>query len=156
MCKDCKHSGTCFAVKNPQRYKIAEFGAVVGEENIMREMKARGPVACGVAVTKDFMNHYKGGIYEDTSGENKIRHVVSLVGWGVGADGTKYWIGRNSWGTYWGENGFFKLKRGVNNLMIESECAWAVPHKNWNHKLESESTEIVEDTQLREQQVEVL
>ena len=102
------------------------------------------------------MNHYKGGIYEDTSGESKIRHVVSLVGWGKGADGTKYWIGRNSWGTYWGENGFFKLKRGVNNLMIESECAWAVPHKTWENDVFREADEVVEDRQLREQQVELL
>lgn len=34
--------GTCFAVKNPNKYKIAEFGAVVGEKNIQAEIKARG------------------------------------------------------------------------------------------------------------------
>ena len=102
----------------------------------------------------------------DTSGEKKIRHVVSILGWGTSADGTKYWIGRNrsshctvfqslthrpchfSWGTYWGENGFFKLKRGVNNLMIESECAWAVPHKNWKDDMFEESDEVVLDTDL--------
>jgi len=147
-CKDCKHSGRCFAVQHPHKYKIAEFGAVVGEKNMMAEIKARGPVACGVAVTKDFMNHYKGGIYEDTSGEKKIRHVVSILGWGRSTDGTKYWIGRNSWGTYWGENGFFKLKRGVNNLMIESECAWAVPHKSWADDMFQEADEVVRDTTL--------
>jgi len=148
VCKDCKHSGKCFPVKNPTKYKVAEFGAVVGEKKIMAEIKARGPVACGVAVTKDFMKNYKGGIYEDTSGESRIRHVVSLLGWGVAKDGTKYWIGRNSWGTYWGENGFFKLKRGLNNLMIESECAWAVPHKSWSSNMLREDDELVLDTDL--------
>jgi cathepsin X len=151
MCKDCTHNGNCFAVQNPTRYKIAEFGAVVGAENIQAEIKARGPVACGVAVTKDFMNNYKGGIYEDTSGEKKIRHVVSLVGWGQAEDGTKYWIGRNSWGSYWGENGFFKLKRGENNLMIESECAWAVPHKSWETDMFKERDVLVRSDELREE-----
>merc|ERR1712070_215913 len=145
ICKDCKHNGNCFAVQNPHKYKIAEFGAVVGEKNIMAEIKARGPVACGVAVTNEFMQKYKGGVFEDTSGEKRIRHVVSLLGWGRTDDGSKYWIGRNSCGTYWGENGFFKLKRGTNNLMIESECAWAVPHKTWEEDMFQENDEVVRD-----------
>lgn len=95
------------------------------------EIMKRGPIACGVAVTDSFMKDYKGGVFEDMTNERKIRHVVSVLGWGEALDGTKYWIGRNSWGTYWGENGFFKIVRGKNNLMIESECAWAVPEKSW-------------------------
>lgn len=31
---------------------------------------------------------------------------------------------RNSWGTYWGELGFFKVERGVNALQIESGDCW--------------------------------
>jgi cathepsin X len=132
VCKDCQHDGTCGAVHNPKKYGISEYGEVKGEANIMAEIKARGPVACGVAVTDSFMKEYKGGIFEDMTGEHKIRHVVSLLGWGVAADGTKYWVGRNSWGTYWGENGFFKIVRGKNNLRIEDECAWAVPKQSWS------------------------
>jgi len=141
VCKDCKHSGGCYAVKNPTRYTISEYGQVKGEENIKAEIKARGPVACGVAVTDSFMKHYKGGVFEDMTGEKKIRHVVSLLGWGVAEDGTKYWVGRNSWGTYWGENGFFKIVRGKNNLRIEDECAWAVPEKKWEDKQQMLGTE---------------
>jgi len=131
-CKDCQHDGGCNAVKSPKKYAISEYGEVKGEKNIMAEIKARGPVACGVAVTDSFMKEYKGGVFEDMTGEKKIRHVVSLLGWGVADDGTKYWVGRNSWGTYWGENGFFKIARGKNNLRIEDECAWAVPKQSWH------------------------
>jgi C1A family cysteine protease len=33
---------------------------------------------------------------------------------------------RNSWGSYWGQLGFFKLQRGVNALQIESGDCWCV------------------------------
>lgn len=39
---------------------------------------------------------------------------------------------RNSWGTHWGESGFFRVVRGINNIGIESECAWATPKDTWS------------------------
>merc|ERR1719506_2743772 len=39
----------------------------------------------------------------------------------------KYWLVRNSWGTYWGDAGWFKIRRGDDHLSIESNCSWAVP-----------------------------
>ena len=42
------------------------------------------------------------------------------------ARGTAAGIGRNSWGTYWGERGWFRLVRGINNLGVEANCDWAV------------------------------
>jgi hypothetical protein len=41
------------------------------------------------------------------------------------ADGTPYWVGRHSGGTIFGEEGFFRIQRGVNALNIESHCGWA-------------------------------
>jgi hypothetical protein len=43
-----------------------------------------------------------------------------LIGWGVETDGTPYWIMQNSWGNTWGDGGFFKMKRGVNECQLES------------------------------------
>lgn len=92
---------------------------------MMAEIAERGPIACGVAVTQELLD-YKGGIFQDKTGASSIDHDISVVGYGE-EGGVKYWVVRNSWGEFWGENGFFRVVRGVNNIMIESDCAWATP-----------------------------
>ena len=72
------------------------------------------------------LENYTGGIFEDKTGDMEIVHDVSIVGYGV-ANNTKFWTVRNSWGSHWGEEGFFRVIRGVNNLNIETNCSWATP-----------------------------
>ena len=50
-------------------------------------------------------------------------HAVSVVGWGTDATAGLYWIARNSWGEYWGEQGYVRVKSGA--LALEQSCAWA-------------------------------
>lgn len=57
-----------------------------------------------------------------------INHEVSIVGWGTDeASGEEFWYMRNSWGTYWGERGFARIKMHHDNLAIERNCDWGVP-----------------------------
>lgn len=96
---------------------------------MMSEIYHRGPIACGTAVTDELRN-YTGGIFEDKTGKMEITHDISIVGYGI-ENGTKYWVVRNSWGSSWGESGFARVIRGINNLNIESDCAFAVPEDTW-------------------------
>lgn len=85
-----------------------------------------GPITCGIACNEAFSWNYSAGIMNDTTGFMELDHDVEIVGWGE-ENGVKYWHIRNSWGTFWGMNGFFKIVRGTNNLGIESDCHYVIP-----------------------------
>lgn len=114
ICKNCDPHKPCFIPDQYLEYGVDEMGRVSGEEAMMAEIAARGPIACGVAVTQELLD-YKGGIFEDKTGASDIDHDISVVGYGE-ENGTKYWVVRNSWGEFWGENGFFRVVRGSNNI----------------------------------------
>ena len=137
MCENCSRDKGCWNQDNYKVYQTDEYGKVSGEEAMMQEIYQRGPIACGIAVPAD-LEDYKGGIYYDNTGDMNIVHDISIVGFGV-YKGIKYWTVRNSWGTHFGENGFVRVLRGVNNIAIESDCAWATVKDTWSedkrHKL---------------------
>ena len=57
--------------------------------------------------------HYKNGIYrtdECGSGPMDVNHAVLAVGYGYDEEsGMHYYIVKNSWGTRWGDQGYFKI-----------------------------------------------
>jgi C1A family cysteine protease len=65
-----------------------------------------GPVACGMAVLEDF-KYYNSGCY-DNPALGDVNHAVVIVGWDETACGGE-WICKNSWGTGWGEEGWFRI-----------------------------------------------
>merc|ERR1719324_2352847 len=97
---------------------------------MMKEIYNRGPIACNVDAVP--ILNYTGGIV--TTKSTQTDHSISVVGWGTDASEGLYWIVRNSWGEYWGEQGYVRVKHGA--LALEQSCAWAVvkdytaPEKN--------------------------
>jgi C1A family cysteine protease len=92
--------------------KISSYKEVTGQENIKTSIETNGPVVTGFRVYADFM-HYTGGVYSHTWGAHKGNHAVVIVGYKdnlIGNGG--YWICKNSWGTGWGENGYFRISYG--------------------------------------------
>jgi len=126
-CSTCYPNGTCGAIENYATWRVSEFGLVTEEEEIKKEVYARGPVSCLMDSTPE-LDNYTSGIFEQHKEIPFPNHYVSIAGWGV-QNGTKYWIVRNSWGTYWGEDGWFQIVIGppTINLGIQIACSWGVP-----------------------------
>jgi len=117
-----ENGGKCVGLKSYPNATISEYGEISGQEDMMKEIYARGPIACGIDAGP--IEEYTGGIADD-EGES-VDHVISVVGWGKDeTTDSQYWIVRNSWGSYWGEFGYVRVKFGA--LHIEDDCAWAVP-----------------------------
>lgn len=91
----------------------------------MTEIMTHGPVEAAFTVYSDFLS-YKSGVYQHTTGQALGGHAIKILGWGV-ESGTDYWLVANSWNNDWGDNGFFKIRRGNNECGIESEVVAGMP-----------------------------
>ena len=137
----CKN--ICDTTKYKRRYFAKSYEYIGGaygkstEVDMMKELRARGPIPGNIRVPGSFM-FYKGGVYSDDYSVHKnndkwslksmysqhiyklqVDHSTTIVGYGE-QNGLKYWICQNSWGQEWGLNGRYKVVRGENSVAVES------------------------------------
>lgn len=119
--------------------RVKEYGYVnnvygrTTVRDIMESLWKEGPVAVSLEPTLEFSMYNSGvfkGFYDPVSRQYpwssipwyKVDHAMVITGWGWETYGTErvpYWIVQNSWGKSWGEGGFCRIIRGVNELLIE-------------------------------------
>jgi C1A family cysteine protease len=95
-------------------YKVVSWSWVnTGEVSIDATKNALytyGPLVAPMIVYDDFYS-YKDGIYEYTTGNYQGAHAVLTVGYqdDLSVGGGGYFIVKNSWGTLWGQGGYFNI-----------------------------------------------
>ncbi|CAD5217238.1 unnamed protein product [Bursaphelenchus xylophilus] len=89
------------------------------EDLMQRFLYNQGPLS--VTIDARQLRHYKHGVLRPRkpAGGWQINHAVTILGYGE--EKVPFWIVKNSWGTEWGEKGFFRLLRGQNSLAIGQE-----------------------------------
>ena len=82
----------------------------VSVQAIKNALVAYGPLVTTMEVYYDFFSYHT-GIYEYVSGTYQGGHAVLIVGYqdNPAVDGGGYFIVKNSWGTDWGESGYFNI-----------------------------------------------
>ncbi|RJK96380.1 C1 family peptidase [Vallicoccus soli] len=89
--------------------RATQYEVVSGDAARMKEMiSTRGAVTACFNVYQDFFS-YRSGIYRHVTGSLAGGHCVVLIGYD---DAAGCWIARNSWGTGWGDGGYFRIAYG--------------------------------------------
>lgn len=118
--KACSESGYNQTYAD-DKLKASSSYSVKGVPQIQTELMTNGPLYVAFTVYADFET-YKSGVYKHTTGESLGGHAVEVIGWGT-ENSEDYWLIKNSWNEEWGDNGFFKIARGVNECGIEDSVS---------------------------------
>ena len=119
-----EETGSCKDLSDYPRYHadkwayVNETGDAENSLPTVDELKAaiylKGPIAVGVE-DDDAFDNYDGGIFSSDTIYDETNHAVILVGWGI-ENGEDYFIGKNSVGTDWGEDGWFRIDVHSNRI----------------------------------------
>jgi C1A family cysteine protease/acylphosphatase len=109
LCDDWKERAT----------HITGYHEITSHDDMKTWLSTRGALSACFTVYDDFFS-YSSGIYHHVSGDVAGGHCVSVVGYD---DAGGFWICKNSWGSAWGESGFFCIAYGECGI---DSVMWAV------------------------------
>jgi len=115
--------GTC--KQSPSVAKISSFKDVqpASEAGLMSAVNMQ-PISVAIEADQSSFQSYRSGVFTGPCGKN-LDHGVLLVGYGTDG-GVDYWRVKNSWGASWGDQGFIRIKRGMDLCGIADMASYAV------------------------------
>nr|CAI5831683.1 unnamed protein product [Callosobruchus analis] len=118
----CRQKTSGFKIKSYVNITIKD------EKALAHAVATVGPISC--AMDASYLSSYSHGIIDSSCGCRSDRfflnHGVLVVGYGE-EKGIEYWLVKNSWGTGWGDQGYFKLKKNDKNTCgIATESSYPI------------------------------
>lgn len=105
---------------NPKNVGATDSGYVNlpsgNEEKLMNAVATMGPVSVAIDASQESFQFYAEGTYVEPQCDSvSLDHGVLVVGYGTDEQGQDYWLVKNSWGTSWGDKGYIKMARNMDN-----------------------------------------
>ena len=107
--------------------KITAWHRITNTAQMKEWISTRGPLAACFTVYDDFYD-YPGGIYKHVKGVVRGGHCVSCIGYN---DVDQYWICKNSWGTTFGESGYFRIAYGDCGIDAFMDAVDGISESGW-------------------------
>ncbi|XP_036422410.1 digestive cysteine proteinase 1-like [Colossoma macropomum] len=85
-----------------------------------------GPTAVSIDASHRSFTFYSNGVYYEPAcknGTDDLDHAVLAVGYGV-LDNQPYWLVKNSWSTYWGNDGYVLMSMKDNNCGVATDATY--------------------------------
>lgn len=90
------------------------------EEALMMALLKHGPISVAIDASHKTFSFYSNGVYYEPTCGNKVDeldHAVLAVGYGV-LNSQPYWLVKNSWSNYWGNDGYVLMSAKNNNCGV--------------------------------------
>lgn len=99
----------CQADASKEKVKVtADHAVPVNNAKQLKAAIAEGPVSVAIEADTMSFQFYSSGVYNSADCGTTLDHGVAAVGYGS-ENGQDYYIVRNSWGAWWGENGYIRI-----------------------------------------------
>jgi cathepsin L len=115
------------APKVPLRGRVVAVRG--GEAGLQAALLAKGPMAVSMDAEADEFRFYAGGVYSNPScatAAGDLNHAVVVSGYGAaaaegGGPAVPYWLVKNMWSTWWGEEGYIRIARKGNDCGVATQ-----------------------------------
>jgi hypothetical protein len=94
--------------RDSRAVKITKSGTLANIVDRKNYLSNNGPCCAVFHVFNDFFS-YSRGVYHHVTGADMGLHCVEIIGY---SEAEQCWICKNSWGTGWGDSGFFRIAYG--------------------------------------------
>ncbi|KAK9819683.1 hypothetical protein WJX72_001073 [[Myrmecia] bisecta] len=118
-------SNFCRQPKTPAASFKGKYVEVQGGElALMDALFTKGPMTVSVDAAPDSFRFYSSGVFKEPKCHSKLAkldHAVIVSGYGTTESGEDYWLVKNTWSPFWGEEGYIRIARQPHDCGIATQ-----------------------------------